>query len=410
MAGTGVAAAENSPATAAKSIERAAPVVLPFAFSLAILFFGYWTVDIVSPALPAIQESLAMSATGAGLVFSVFFVGRLATNIPAAWMAGRLGTRWTALAGAVALLVGSLGAGLSATEMMLLPARVAQGVGTSLLATAGLMAALRARPERGAAMTAFNMATGVGGSVGLLLGGFLTNQFGWRSIFLLSAALASVLLLGSLLVRGRPAPTTPARPGAADVEPVTTSRAGQAAASVGNLLVFANYSIWVVALPLLAAERFGFNPGQVGLLLLFVNILHVLSAVPAGRAVRRFGGTMSLAAGYGLSGLGILLVPWVPTALWLAGPLTLYAIGQMIGNVSGGDLILRLGGGGGRAVGTVRLTSDIGLVGGPAAVGVLADAAGVTAPFMALGVVMLTGMAVAVLISWRLPPRRPGLT
>ena len=41
-----------------------------------------------SPALPAIQESLALSATGAGLVFSVFFAGRLVTNL-----AGRVACR-----------------------------------------------------------------------------------------------------------------------------------------------------------------------------------------------------------------------------------------------------------------------------------------------------------------------------
>ncbi|HEU5432859.1 MAG TPA: hypothetical protein VFU81_14425, partial [Thermomicrobiales bacterium] len=49
-----------------------------------------------------------------------------------------------------------------------------------------------------------------------------------------------------------------------------------------------------------------------------------------------------------------------------------------------GDLILRLGGGGGRAVGMVRLSSDMGMVVGPAAAGWLADAAGYGAPFVAL--------------------------
>lgn len=378
-------------------------MVLPFAFSLAILFLAYWCVDIVSPALPAIQESLAMSATGAGLVFSVFFAGRLATNVPAAWMAGRFGTRWTALAGALALLAGSLAAAIATSELTLLPARVAQGVGVSLLATAGLMAALRARPERGAAMTAFNIATGVGGSVGLLLGGVLTTELGWRSIFWLSAALAGILFIGSVLVRGRPQPPAATPIGIEPEELAAGPRTGQAAAIAANLLVFVNYSIWVVALPLLGAVRFGFNAGQVGLVLLFVNVIHVLSAIPAGRAVRQTGATRSLAVGYGIAGLGLLLVPIVPSALWLAGPLALYAVGQMIGNISGGDLILRLGGGGGRAVGTVRLTSDVGLVVGPAAVGSLADAAGVEAPFLVLGVAMLAGMVVAGLVGWRMP-------
>jgi predicted MFS family arabinose efflux permease len=84
--------------------------------------------------------------------------------------------------------------------------------------------------------------------------------------------------------------------------------------------------------------------------------------------------------------------------------MALYAIGQVAGNSSAGDLILRLGGGGGRAVGAVRLSSDVGLVAGPAAVGALADAAGVAAPFAVLGVVALAAMAAVTLLG-RQPPR-----
>jgi hypothetical protein len=86
--------------------------------------------------------------------------------------------------------------------------------------------------------------------------------------------------------------------------------------------------------------------------------------------------------------------------------MALYAVGQVAGNSSAGDLILRLGGGGGRAVGAVRLSSDIGLVAGPAAVGALADAAGVAAPFTALGVVALVAMAATVFLGRQAPPRR----
>jgi hypothetical protein len=81
--------------------------------------------------------------------------------------------------------------------------------------------------------------------------------------------------------------------------------------------------------------------------------------------------------------------------------MALYAIGQVAGNSSAGDLILRLGGGGGRAVGAVRLSSDVGLVVGPAAAGVLTDAAGVDASFTVLGLLTLAAMAGCAGIYWR---------
>jgi MFS transporter, DHA2 family, methylenomycin A resistance protein len=374
---------------------------LPFRISLAILFFAYWCVDIVSPALPSIQESLHLSATGAGLVFSVFFAGRLIANLPAAWMVERIGPKWTAVAGSGALLAGSVLAAAASSQATLLPARGLQGVGVAVLGTAGLLSILRARPGGGAAMTAFNVTASAGGSGGLLSGGLLTAEFGFRAVFLLSSLLSGVLLVGSLLARTR---ERLARIVSAEREEssstLQTSRVGVAAAIAGNLLVFVNYSIWIVSMPLLGASKFGFNAEQVGLMLLFVNLVHLGSAFPVGGVIRKAGARWALAAGFGIGGAGMLLVPHVSGASLLAVPIALYAVGQVAGNSSAGDLILRLGGGGGRAVGAVRLSSDVGLVAGPAAAGALADVAGVEAPFVVLGVVALVAMALTVAIGF----------
>src|SRR6188472_3718859 len=107
---SGLAAREEgrSQALRASATEvTGSPSALPQRISLVILLFAYWCVDIVSPALPDIQDSLALSATGAGLVFSVFFAGRLISNLPAAWLVERVGPKWTAVAGSTALLLGS---------------------------------------------------------------------------------------------------------------------------------------------------------------------------------------------------------------------------------------------------------------------------------------------------------------
>jgi MFS family permease len=218
-------------------------------------------------------------------------------------------------------------------------------------------------------------------------------------VFWLSTVISGVLLAGSLLARVRAAVVRTGHMNQEEVStPVRSSRSGQVAAVAANLLVFVNYSIWVVSLPLLGAEKFGFGAGQVGMTLLFVNIVHLASAVPIGGIIRKAGAARALAIGFGVGGVGMLLVPIAPSAPWLLVPMALYAVGQVAGNSSAGDLILRLGGGGGRAVGTVRFSSDVGLVAGPAAVGALADAAGVAAPFAVLGVVALAAMATMTLL------------
>ena len=168
-----------------------------------------------------------------------------------------------------------------------------------------------------------------------------------------------------------------------------------------NLLVYGNYAIWVVGLPLYAAGRFGSDANQVGLLLLILNAIHLAAAFPAGRAIRHLGPKPVLTAGLGITAVGLLLVGAAPTVWWLLAPMALYAVGEISANSAAGDLLLRMGGGGGRAVGMVRLSSDVGIVIGPAFAGWLADEAGLGAPFVAFGV--LSAFAVAVLLAQQRP-------
>lgn len=369
-------------------VRRPATEVLPLPLAAAALVLTFWCIDIVSPALPEIRRSLALSATTAGLVVALFFGGRLLVNLPAALLVDRLGARPTAALGAALLLVGSVLAATATGDPTLLPARMLQGSGVAFLVSAALVSVLRARPGGGAAMTTFNVAAGVGSGLGLASGGLLTGSLGWRAIFWLSAALAATLLLGALAgqaARARPrGEAGSAADGAEEDEAPRPGFRSVVAPLLANLLVYANYSVFVVALPLYAAERFDATAQTIGALLLATNSVHLGMAIPAGWAIRRHGAPRALAVGLGAATLGLAGVLAMPASGWLVAPLVLYAAGQVTGNSAAGDRILRLGRRGGRAVGLVRLSSDLGLVLGPASVGLLADLAGVAAPFVAL--------------------------
>lgn len=395
----------RSPRRVASSTSVAS--ALPYSVTLLLLFLTYLCVDIVSPALPAIQDDLAMTATGAGLVFAAFFAGRLVSNLPAAWVVERSGPRITAAIGAALLLLGSLISALAPSEGLLLPARGIQGIGVAFLATAGLLSVLRARPGAGSAMTAFNVCAGVGGSVGIFAGGFLTTNLGWRYVFWLSAA-AAFVLLGSL-VAARSIGVAPRKTATSPIgdndskKPRFSTRVY--AAILANFMVYVSYAIWVVSLALLAAEKFRFDAEQIGFLLLFVNTVHLLAAIPIGGVIRKIGAPLTLGLGFSISGIGLVLAPFAPSPLLIAIPLMMYSIGQVAGNSAAGDLILRTGGEGGKAVGAVRLSSDLGMVVGPAFAGLLTDFAGVEAPFRLLGVFGI-GLGCLVIVSRPIINRR----
>ncbi|MDQ3412060.1 MAG: MFS transporter [Chloroflexota bacterium] len=398
--------------TTERSTKRRRAPMLPMPLTLAVLGLTYWCVDIASPALPVIQSDLGLSGAGTGLLMSIFFFGRLLTNVPAAWLIERIGPRGCALIGAIVLGLGSAGAALAPAELPLLVARGLQGGGVALLATAGLLSVLRARPGHGAAMTAFNVAAGVGGSFGLFTGGLVTTELGWRSVFWLCAGLALVMLLGTLLARttraGRRPDDLVLTDEAEPPEPPAMSR-GLFAALAANLLVYGNYGIWVVALALFAAGRFGAGPAELGTLLLVVNLIHLLAALPVGRAIRRLGAAPALAVGFAVAAAGIGAALLTPSFGWLFPPMALYAVGQITSNSAAGDLVLRLGGGGGRAVGLLRFTSDVGLVVGPLLIGLLADLAGVGAPFLVLCGLTATGAIATWLLGGRSARVRPAM-
>src|SRR5690606_690417 len=138
-----------------------------------------------------------------------------------------------------------------------------------------------------------------------------------------------------------------AQPAEAKAAPASDREAGSDAAPgvlllavLANFVVFINYAIWVLGIPLLSAEKFALSGTDLGLVMLFVNLVHLAAAVPFGRVIRLAGAPVALAVGFGVSGLGLVLAPMVTSPWVFAGPIALYAIGQVAGNSAAGDLIL----------------------------------------------------------------------
>src|SRR5680860_1687002 len=244
-------------ATSPEQYETRGPaLVLPHGTALLVVMLTYWTVDIVSPALPSIKADLSLIAAGAGLVFSMMFFGRLLGNAPATYLLGRSGAPVTALVGGLLLAGGSVLAAVSPLSEVLLVARIVQGAGVSLIVNAGLRSILKSQPAEGAAMTYFGLAATVGGIFGLQSGGALTDALGWRTIFGWSSVLAIAVAAIALVSIRHGRNTFAGVPGHEAAAPlIPESAAGLAAPLILNFVVFANYSIWVV-LPLYVERSF----------------------------------------------------------------------------------------------------------------------------------------------------------
>jgi len=158
---------------------------------------------IVNVALPAIRSDLGFSETGLVWVIN----GYMLTFGGFLLLSGRLGDlhghRRIFLGGLVVFTLASLACGLSHSQVMLVAARVAQGIGGSAVSSISLSLVMNLFPrpaERAKAMGVFSFVCAGGGSIGVLLGGFLTQSLDWHWVFLVNIPVGLAVFTLTLLL------------------------------------------------------------------------------------------------------------------------------------------------------------------------------------------------------------------
>jgi EmrB/QacA subfamily drug resistance transporter len=168
-------------------------------------------VSIVNVALPSIRGGLRFSTTGLQWVvnaYTVTFAGFLLLGGRASDLLGR---RRVFLAGTALFVLASLACALATSQTLLVAARALQGLGGAVISPASLAiiaTSFTEGSERSRALGVWGAMGGVGGAVGVLMGGVLTQAFGWPAIFLVNVpiGLGVILLSGGLIPAGLPAP------------------------------------------------------------------------------------------------------------------------------------------------------------------------------------------------------------
>ena len=174
-------------------------------FALVVLCLGSLMIvldtTIVNVALPSIRADLDFSQTSLAWVVNAY----LLTFGGFLLLGGRLGDlfghRRLFLAGITLFTLASLCCGLSTTQTMLVSARAVQGLGGAVASAVSLslMMTLFTEPaERAKAMGVFGFVAAGGGSIGVLLGGVLTDLLDWHWIFLVNLPIGVVVSALSL--------------------------------------------------------------------------------------------------------------------------------------------------------------------------------------------------------------------
>ncbi|GAA4899819.1 MFS transporter [Streptomyces coeruleoprunus] len=151
---------------------------------------------IVNVAVPSIGADLGTGSAGLSWVANAYLIAFGGLLLLAGRAADQLGHRRLFLTGLALLAAASAAGGLAPTAGWLVAARAAQGAGAALAGAAAfalLLILFPDGPQRHRALGAFAAMGGLGGVLGTVLGGVLTDLLGWRSTFWLNVALALVL-------------------------------------------------------------------------------------------------------------------------------------------------------------------------------------------------------------------------
>ncbi|MEV5387069.1 MFS transporter [Streptomyces sp. NPDC052721] len=344
--------------------------------------------SIVNVALPQIRSGVGLSDNGTTWVINAYGLAFGALLLAGGRVADLLGRRSVLLAGLALFGAASVAAGLADTSAVLIGARAAQGVGAAAIAPAALalvMDVFPPGPNRGKALAVWGAVSGAGGAAGVLLGGVLTQTWGWSSIFyavgigafgVLAAVAAFVRhqrtgtaagrfdLLGTAavtlaltaLVWGL---TTARRSGWTDASvlaafglatvlmaafvlielrhphpllPVQLLRAGRV--TKGNFLMALLGSVWIALfffLPLYQQQVLGSSPLMTGFGQLPLAAANMLGSTLAPRIVRRIGATATVAAALLSEAAGLL---------WLS---RISAHGSYLVDILGPSILVGLG-------------------------------------------------------------------
>ena len=207
---------------------------------------------VVNIALPSMARGLHFSVPALSWVLNAYtltFGGLLL-------LGGRtgdiLGRRRVFLAGIALFTAASLAGGLAQSAGWLLTARAAQGVGGAF-ATPAVLAMIAASfadgRERARALGIYTGVVMGGGSLGLVLGGVITEWVSWRWVLFINVPIGIAVLLAAPLFL----PETPRQPGHFDVLGALTSTAGMVSLVYGIIRAAADGWGNPVALGALAA-------------------------------------------------------------------------------------------------------------------------------------------------------------
>lgn len=367
----------------------------------ALLFSTGW--GMVIPVTPLFAKQLGASLGMIGFVMTMKGLGTLLFDLPAGLLVARVGTRRAMIVASFGTIIASgltgFVDGIAALALLSLALGGFQSVW--MLSRNAHLRLVVATSQRGRAISSLGGAFRVGSFLGPIIGGFIGRELGLAASFFGQALVATI---GLVLIF------------ATDRSRTTGTQESTAAGftRMGGLLrsharVFLTGGLVTLTLGILRSARLillplwgsaiGLNVAEVGLVMGLGSGLDMLMFFPAGLIMDRLGRKWAMIPCLLILSLSFVFLPLAHSFL----ALLLVSLLAGLGNGFGAGIVMTLGAdfapsdAYGEFLGIWRLVGDVGTAGGPAVVGIIAQAVALAvAPLFAV----VSGVAGAVLMGF----------
>lgn len=158
-------------------------------------------ISLPNAALPHMQGTLSMANDEVGWVFTAYIAAGAVVMPMARWLAGRYGRKLVFQSALAVFALGLVLDTLATTTIQFVLARIVQGAGAGALAPVAMVILLDVlppahHPRIGLAATVCFL---LGISSGASIGGWLSEYYGWHSIFYVSLPLVGFIFLTAVL-------------------------------------------------------------------------------------------------------------------------------------------------------------------------------------------------------------------
>lgn len=354
--------------------------------------------SIATVALPALAGAFGATFEQARWVVLAYLLSVTALIAGAGRLGDKLGRRRLLLAGIGMFTAASALAGAAPTLVLLVAARVLQGLGAAAMMALTLAFAAGSVPKAraGRAMGLLGSVSAAGTALGPALGGLLVARAGWPAVFLVGVPLGALAfglawhhLPADTPRAGSPGPSWPMLR-----DPLLLGRLLQ------NALVAAVVMSTLVVGPFHLAGTFGLDAARVGLAMSVGPVVAALAGAPSGRLVDRFGASAMARAGLATLLAGCLGLCIAPNALGLAGylvPLAVVTAGYALFQAGNQTAVMADAADTHRGAvsGLLNLSRQLGFIAGTAALGAVFAATGLRTTFAVAAALAAVALAAA---------------